>query len=233
MSKRIEILDAIRGLCVVLMVFYHFLYNLTTFLDIPKIFIYNPVMNFLQVFFAGVFIVLCGISSNFSRSNIKRGLIMCVVAILITISTYIFDNNMYVIFGIIHFLAFCTLTYGLIEKRFKKLRLNFLFPTSLIVLFTMIQPILSEMVFEVKGFSILGFTNINFLSADYFPIFPWILLFYVGVYFGEKIKLNILPEWFYTIKCEPLAYIGKKSLIIYVLHQPVLMSITYALMSIE
>lgn len=70
---RIELMDALRGLAVCLMVLHHFLYDLCEFLGAPWWLFTNPVFDVLHYFFAGLFIFLSGISSDFSRSNLKRG----------------------------------------------------------------------------------------------------------------------------------------------------------------
>lgn len=233
MSKRVELLDAIRGLCIIFMVIYHFMYNLTAFSLVPHYLLYNSFMNFMQVLVAGTFIVLCGISSKFSRNNIKRGLILCAVSLAISLVTYIFDKNLFVVFGIIHFLAFSTLFYGLIQSKLSYIHLNSIFPIAMLTAFVVFKNTISGVRFDIKGLSVLGFTNTNFYSSDYFPILPWIFLFFFGVYFGKIIKENRFPSWFYTAKCDILAYLGKKSLIIYVLHQPILLGITYGLLYLK
>lgn len=229
MLKRIDLIDSVRGFCVIGMVIYHFMYDLTAFLNVPSYILYNPIMNFLQVFFAGTFIALCGVSSNLSKNNKKRGYKLALVAIVITIATYFVNNTVYVVFGIIHFLAFCVITYGFVEKQFKKLKLNWIFPVIMLALFIIVRQILNNTVFYIKGLSILGFTNINFVSSDYFPILPWIFLFYLGVYLGDRLKKGLFPSWVYTVKCKLLSKIGKHSLAIYILHQPILMVIIYFL----
>ena len=67
---RIQAIDAIRGLCVVLMCAHHFLYDLAAFLGAPWWIFTNPVLDVLHWFFAGCFILLSGVSSRFSRSNL-------------------------------------------------------------------------------------------------------------------------------------------------------------------
>lgn len=233
MYKRIDLLDATRGFCVIYMVFYHFMYNLVYMVGVNSSFLYNPIMNILQFVVASLFITLCGISCNFSKSNLKRGSKLFLIAIIITIATYCFSPSFYVVFGIIHFLAFATLSYGLFQKFFEKIRLNFSFPLILLALFAWFYLNILPLRFDISGLSFLGITNTNFRSSDYFPVFPWIFLFYIGIYLGRKIKENQFPAWFYSYKNSFLANIGKKSLAIYVLHQPILIALTYAIIFIK
>ena len=82
---RIELMDALRGLAVCLMVLHHFLYDLCEFLGAPWWLFTNPVFDVLHYFFAGLFIFLSGISSDFSRSNLKRGAKAMALALGITL----------------------------------------------------------------------------------------------------------------------------------------------------
>ena len=66
---RIELMDALRGLAVCLMVLHHFLYDLCEFLGAPWWLFTNPVFDVLHYFFAGLFIFLSGISSDFRAAT--------------------------------------------------------------------------------------------------------------------------------------------------------------------
>lgn len=88
-SERIQILDALRGFCILLVIAYHFGYDLVARGYIPNGALYNPVLDILQPFFAGVFIALAGVSSRFSRSNLKRGLILLGCAALVTAVSFV------------------------------------------------------------------------------------------------------------------------------------------------
>ena len=77
----------------------------------------------------------------------------------------------------------------------------------------------------------IGFTEKSFYSADYFSLFPWLFLYLTG-YFGYEVakqkgaleKLAELKSW-----GKFLNLVGKKSLIIYMLHQPVVYGILFVL----
>ncbi len=66
--------------------------------------------------FAGLFIFLSGLSSQFSRSNVKRGLKAFAIAIVFTIVTSLPFINMPIRFGVLHLLGFCMVFYGLTRK---------------------------------------------------------------------------------------------------------------------
>ena len=68
----------------------------------------------------------------------------------------------------------------------------------------------------------LGFPQPWFASADYFPILPWTLLFLAGSYLGVWARAGRLPSFCYRGCVPALRTLGRKSLWIYLLHQPVL-----------
>ena len=74
----------------------------------------------------------------------------------------------------------------------------------------------------------LGWTYEGFVSTDYFPLLPWVFVFLLGTWAGKYIKAGRMPAWFYQTDCPPLAAVGRHSLVIYVLHQPVLYGLTMA-----
>lgn len=71
----------------------------------------------------------------------------------------------------------------------------------------------------------IGITGKEFTSADYFPLIPYIFMFLFGYALHVPVKERRLPEAFYRLKCPPLEFIGKHSLLIYAIHQPVMLLI--------
>jgi len=91
-------IDFLRGLAIILMVGYHLLYDLGDFVRLRKFLgfstdLSSPAWLVAQNFFAGLFVVLSGISSTFSRNNLRRFVKFGVVALLITAVTYVFDSS--------------------------------------------------------------------------------------------------------------------------------------------
>jgi len=216
---RIEILDGLRGLAVIFMVAYHLLYDAVTFLGVPDKYIDNTVADVIQVVTATTFVILCGISSHFSKSNIKRGIETLVIAVIISVVTFIID--MPIIFGILHLLGVCMLLYGLSKKLIEKV------PAWLLLIISIGLSVISKIAVdtfnpEVSYLWILGFCSKDFVSYDYFPLLPWLFVFLTGTAIGYYIKERKFPRQFYTIKVPVLSAIGRYSLIIYVAHQPLL-----------
>ena len=229
-SRRIEIIDALRGLSVVLMVIHHALYNVWQFLGGPEWLFTNPVFDVLQVLFAGLFIFLSGVSSRFSHDNIKRGAIVAVFAMIITyVTVRVVDLPIW--FGILHLLGFSMLFYGLTYKIWNlipKIIAPFAFIAGIVfsvIMLNDLQPT-SDTVWIRDGLSILGWRQPGFTSRDYFPILPWIFVFLLGTWAGWFIRERKLPSGFYRIKPPFFPAVGRKALLIYILHQPILYGLT-------
>ena len=221
--KRIEIIDALRGAAVVLMVIHHFLYDCVEFLDGPAWLFSNPVFDILHYLFAGLFIFLSGVSSRFSRSNIKRGLIVIAVAVVITIVTYLM--KMQILFGILHLLGFSMVFFGLTRKFWDLIQGKY---TAFVYLILIAAGAIVTGYIDINSeyLWMLGWTYPGFVSYDYFPILPWLFVFLLGTWAGIYIAEHRLPDGFYTFKVPLFPAIGRKALIIYILHQPVLYGLT-------
>lgn len=68
----------------------------------------------------------------------------------------------------------------------------------------------------------LGFTDSSFYSADYFPLLPWLFVFIAGTYLGVWAQQGRFPEWAYRSRAPFFQLMGRHSLAIYILHQPVI-----------
>jgi len=228
-KKRIEIIDALRGFAIILMVIHHALYNLATFLDAPWWVYSNPVFNALQGFFIGLFLVISGVSSRFSRGNVERGAIVFVIAMLITYVTVRMEMPIY--FGILHLLGFLMIFYGITRKLWDNIprKIAPFIYIVLIVAGTLVRvylspssenPVISDLL------SVLGWYQPGFTNFDKQVILPWIFVFLFGTWAGEYIREGRFPTRFYEIKIPFFPFVGRHALLIYVLHQPVLYGIT-------
>ena len=220
--NRIELMDGIRGLAVILMVLHHLAYDLVYFLGAPLWLFTNPVFDTLHYLFAGLFIMLAGVSSRFSRSNWKRGFLTLAMAALVTLATVLIGEDIW--FGILHFMATAMLFYALTGKLWEKLP-AWVIPVLSVAGTILTAPLVNGVPTETPGLFMFGFCTPSFESADYFPLLPWIFVFLFGTWLGYYIKERRFPAWFYETKVPFLAAAGRHTLIIFLLHQPILYGI--------
>lgn len=239
-QKRVWFLDELRGLVILLMIFYHTLYDIVFVFEKSTMNFYSPVLNLIQMFIATTFVTLSGIVSNYSKNNLKRGIQCLFFALILSLVTYFVMPSQIVIFGVLHLLGCCMLIYHFIQKPLKKIPV-FVGAIIFLMLFAFTYNItsgflglfgipmihLSPTLYRYKLLSIMGFPSSEFHSSDYFPIIPWIFLYIFGTYVGIFFKSNRAPHFFYKPHIKPLAFLGRHSLLIYLLHQPVTYGILY------
>lgn len=245
-NNRIDSLDAIRGVAILAMVFYHALY------DIDDIFGYHiPILDTLlfeivRQPFTWAFILLAGISSRFSHNNIKRGLRVLFFGLVVTAVTVILIPSQSIYFGILHFMGIAILLFELIKPACDRIprkvafviwsflfAITFTMPESHVIGFPGIIGIaLPEFLQNTPHLYALGFPDANFFSADYFPMIPWFFMFLIGTVIGVPIKNRRLPEKFYTVRVPFLAAAGRNTLLIYVLHQPIIYGLLYVIFNV-
>jgi len=212
-----------------MMVAHHALFNAVAFLGAPRWVFSNPVFDILQPFFVGLFVLVSGISSRFSKGNIERGAICIVFAVLVTYVTVRMDMPIY--FGILHKLGFFMIFYGLTRKFWDKIE-----PKAAPILYItlILSSIAARIFFSPTSdnlvirdiLSVLGWRQTGFSGFDYQPILPGIFIFLFGTWAGRYIREEKFPKWFYEAKFPIFPAIGRKALMIYLLHQPVLFSLT-------
>jgi len=238
-KNRIFFIDEMRGLAVFCMVFYHTFYVFDTF------FLWDWAGNLfdffmpVQPFFAGIFIFICGVSCTFSRSNLKRGLILLGVALGFTFVTAVIMPMLgfaecEIYFGILHFLAVSIIIFALFSKSFFKIS-----PAAGIILCAVLYPFMSniengflsygelftfripDMLYESNFLMPIGIYSETFYSADYFPLFPDIFIFFSGVFAAHYLADKGWPEWTKKNKLPFFGFLGRYTLPIYVIHMPV------------
>lgn len=220
--NRIQIIDGLRGLSILLMVAYHFGYDLVIFVGVSPRLIDNLLLNVLQNIFAGLFILMSGISCRFSKSNLKRGFQMLIFAGLISLVTWSIGYPVW--FGIIHFLGIAAILFSIISPAIDKISR----PVQSIIYIALY---LCSLPFTARRYDVswlwwLGFRPEGWSSADYFPLIPWLFIYLLGILIGAYITEKRFPERFYTQRVPFFATIGRNTLLIYVLHQPVLYILT-------
>ncbi len=247
-NRYLEI-DLIKGLAVIGMIIYHLLYNIL-FLVQQNFLERQDFVNYNKIIY-GTFFICVGINLKIYYKNLylrtgnnsfififsklwKKFLRLFVVALGISLFTYLAMPSYYIFFGTIHFIAF-SLLLSIFFLKFNPLT-NFLlaaFVLGLGLWFIQNNPFLE---LGTNIFVFLGIKGKVVRSFDYSPIFPYYFLVLIGLSLSDifykdvtkpsKISL-LFKEENKIVKF--LTYLGKKSLVIYVLHQPILTIIIISL----
>ncbi len=229
---RVYILDWLRGIAVCGMVMHHALFayeqvaSLFGFGAEGWVFDFLDTRTFwvLQEIFVGLFLLISGICTAYSRSVLRRGLIVSGAAIAITLVTGVLLPAVGVFgleiwFGILHMFGASMLLYGLFtcKKRWVPV-------VTGIALFCFWLAVINcaGMEWAENAKILVGILPPGFYSADYYPLIPYFFLYLAGAFLGPAVKEGKMPGWFYTARFKPLEWIGRNSLWIYIAHQPLL-----------
>jgi uncharacterized membrane protein len=228
---RIWEIDFLRGLSVVLMVGYHLLFDLGEFRGVKSFLGFSTDLSTFawtvaEHFFAGLFVVLSGISSTLSRSNVRRGAKLLLVSLAVTAATYVFDSSSAVYFGILQCLAVSMLIYG---AAFEKAGPAACAAWGVLVIGfgAVLRAAMKGIIVPFDWLMPFGITSPSFGSFDYFPLFPWLGIFLVGSSLGKSVyasRRSLLP---WRLPRTFVNWAGRHALIIYIAHQPIIMGVLY------
>lgn len=244
--RRIYLMDELRGFAVFCMVFYHGFYTLANLYNLEAGVV---LLNFFmpaEPYFAGLFMLISGISSDLSHSNLKRGIKLLGIALVVTLVTYYAVPQDVIVFGILHFLSVCMILYGLLKPVSDRFRFSWVAVAVCAVLYLCTMGIsngylgvspqfgvqLPAVLYQTNWLAPLGFYNNTFLSSDYFALFPWIFVFAAGTFLGKLVTLGQFPAFTYQSRVPFFSWLGRHALILYIVHQPVIYGVCYAVESI-
>jgi len=229
-KNRIWELDALRGFCILGMVAFHLIYDMTNLYHLVD-WQLPPFLDLVQLVGGGVFLVLSGLCVTLGSRSVRRGLIVFgsgMLCTLVTAGMYRFGmagESIIIRFGVLHCLGICMLLWPLVKK----------LPTwALAVLGAVIVAIglyidAADIRSPLRFLYPLGILYPGFSSADFFPLLPCLGWFLLGAVLGRTVyrkKQTLLPK---VNDRNPilrfLCFCGRQSLFIYLLHQPLLSGI--------
>lgn len=224
MRRRFDVLDVWRTLAIVLMVAYHFLYDLYIFGVISANQLFSAPLNVLERFICCSFILLAGASARFSRNNLRHGLVVLGAGLVVQIGAAAAGQT--IRFGVLMLLGSSMVLWHFLGKGLQKLP-GWSVAAGSGVLFFAARWWTGRTAVSVPWLYPLGFTAPGFYSADYFPLLPWFFLFLTGTALGGWCLAHRENRLLTVSLPRALTWPGRHSLIIYVLHQPVLYGISY------
>ncbi len=228
-TKRFWELDFLRGTAIVLMIIFHFLWDLNYF-KIIEIELYSGLSGLIQLTSAFLFLFIVGVvltinywsSKNYVKKFLTRGTTIFGTGLIITIVTIVFFPNKFIYFGILHLIGLSIIISILFVNK-KKLNLILGMILLLIPKIINLQTIQTQIFF-------LGTGTIK-PTLDYYPLIPWFGIILIGISFGNTFYSKLNP----LIKIKKpknklislIELIGKHSLLIYLIHQPIIFGTIY------
>ena len=234
---RLELIDTLRGVTICSMIAFHGMWDLVYLrgLDAPW---YGRMPGYCwQQSICWSFILISGFCIPFSKKLLRRGLEVSAAGILVSVVTSLMMPVSRILFGILTFMGAAMLIMAAAEKPvFSKIPPAAGLPVSavLFILFKnvndgVIGPSASPL-YKFPRFlyrnlftTALGFPKPGFYSADYFSLIPWFFLFLCGYFFCRlAMERGWLGHPVFHKKISFFAFLGRHSLLIYLLHQAVL-----------
>ncbi len=237
-ATRFGEVDALRGVAIVMMVVYHFVYDLY-FFGITDMVFTNPFWFYFQRVTASTFIVLVGLSLAISYQRsirrrapggwlwwryVQRGARIFGWGLVISLVTYLaLGPRLFIRFGILHFIGTSVaLAYPFLRFRWLNVVLG--------ILLTIGGKVLQRYTFDLPWLVWLGFEPANHVYVDYFPMIPWFGAVLFGIAAGNMLfrqgeRAYSFPDLSRWKPIGLLEAMGRRSLPIYLLHQPILFAI--------
>ncbi len=239
---RYNLIDAIRGLAIINMVAYHFMWNLVYIVGFDINWFTGTYAYIWQQWICHTFILISGFSFSFSKKPLKNGIVVFMCGALLTAVTVIVMPEVRIIFGILTFMGSAIIITSLFNWLLVKIPpfigivcsvSLFIFTRNISIgylgfngIYTLnIPQNLDRNLFTAY----FGLPPSNFFSTDYFSLFPWLFLFFAGYFLHKILCKSKKAQKILSLNIKPLSFIGRKSLIIYMLHQPVLFAICMVL----
>lgn len=228
---RFSAIDLIRGIAIVSVVMYHALWNLNYIFGVKIAWFGTIYTNIWQLLGSSIFFLLAGFCTIFSRKAFRRIWKPACAALIVSIVSIAAPPHLPIWFGVLHGLAGCMFIYALLRPVLYKIppypgillslilaHVSWHISDGYLQLFNLQFTLLDALYTSPIGF-IFGFPSANFTSSDYFPLIPYFFVFTLGCFLAKKVPLSILDS---IPQCKPLEFLGRHSIWVYLLHQPVI-----------
>ena len=221
-------MDAVRGLAVLLMVGYHSCFDLNFYGQTHFRFNEDPFWLDFRTIIVGLFLCVMGVSLHLAGRGglcwpryVRRLVLVSVCAGLVTVGSLFLFRESYIFFGVLHFVVVASL---LALPFLRGEGITLVVGLTCIVLGNLVQ----HPIFDHPAWQWVGMMTHKPITEDYVPLVPWFGVVLVGVWLGRWIGVGwgrlTLPR-----TMTPLVILGRYSLLVYMLHQPVIMGLLYLL----
>jgi len=231
-SARYPLIDVLRGSAIIMMIVFHFCFDLTVFGYADFDFYHSRFWLNFQILIVSIFTFVMGMSfylAHHSRFHwkkyFKRLALLGACALLITISTYFVNGDRFIYFGILHFIFVASI----IAIPFARLYWsNLILGVGILLLNLLYQ----NPAFNQIHLQWIGLMTFKPATDDYEPLVPWLGVVLIGMFFSRWAitngNLSFFEKWRVQSRTTKLLKTaGNHSLLIYMVHQPLLYGLLY------
>lgn len=219
MKGRIFWIDGLRTFAILGMIGYHILFDLEFFYG-RDLNLFGDFWQGFRIVVAGIFIFLAGYSLTLSKKPLRQGILLLVISGMVSAATFWYLPERGIYFGILHLLGVGYILGALFLRHLS------------ISIIGCIGIVFFRLSFFTDQFSVyllpFGGGKQYFYMVDYFPLFPWLMPFLFGLIAGRKKWLSG-SLYFPSSYEHSFFWPGRHSLLIYLIHQPILLGILYLL----
>jgi uncharacterized membrane protein len=233
-SGRLWEIDTLRGIAVVAMIVFHIAFDLY-YLGAYSGDMYRGPWQVFARSVGSTFIFLLGVSLTLRLHRLqpalhpnqvfapylRRGLELLGWGMVITVVTYFAIGRGFVVFGILHLLGLSTLlAYPFLRAPWVSLVAG--------VVVIALGVYANDLVSTGPWLLWLGVMQVGRSMVDHYPVLPWFGIALLGVFVGHTLypqgrRRSALPLLSHSLPVRVLAFLGRHSLPIYLVHQPILL----------
>jgi len=236
--QRIGAVDALRGAAICLMIVYHATFDLNWFHIISADFNHDPFWLGFRDLIVSSFLLLVGVSLVLAqRAGIsprrfwRRVALVGACALLVTVGSYAAFPKTFITFGILHCIVVSSiLAWPLVRFPRAALLIGLVvIAAGAAIGVTLFDPpwLKGVGLFDLPWLNWVGLVTHRPATEDYVPVLPWFGVVLVGISIGgwlmerrahtlQRIS-RIAPGW--------LTWLGRHSLLVYMVHQPIMIGI--------
>lgn len=216
------------------MVLYHAVWDLVNLYGMDWAWYASGFAYFWQQTICWIFILLSGFCWSMGKKKLKRGFLVLGASALVSLVTCVLLPDERIVFGVLTLLGASMLIMIPAERVLRRIPAvaGCIAGFGCFFLFRNVNR--GSLGFEALAFArlpdgmyrnlptaFLGFPARKFFSTDYFSLIPWFFLFVTGYFvfriLKEREKLGIFEG---KRNCKALSFLGRHSLILYLIHQP-------------
>jgi len=221
-QSRVFELDVLRGMAVVLMVIFHFGFDLAEFGYASYRTTVDLEWKVFRAVILSMFLLAVGMSSylayaqGVNRKKLLKNLAkLSLVSLVISLGSYVAFPHAWIYFGVIHFIVVA-------------LPLSLLFlsiPRISLVLGLLLVIAYPLGYLHMDYFHVLGvkYLHLPSFTVDIVSLSPWFGMVLIGIYVMYKQMFDI--KFRHNNLMQKMAFLGKHSLLIYLIHQPILFGV--------